>query len=222
MRQVPSILPSTVLAGGPVVVANGGGLEARGPREKEIERRAYQRGRAEGYEAGRGEGVAEGRQAARKELEAARQALAAATAELGEARRRFLAEAGDGVLELALAVARKIVCGEAAATRQVAQRVVAEAIRQAQDAAVLRVRLHPRDKEAIDQAGGGPPGIELAADPAIQPGGCVAETDCGAIDATIDSQWEAVAAALREAADDHHADGEPQPPAPPGADHGEH
>jgi len=43
-------------------------------------------------------------------------------------------------------------------------------------------------------------GVELVADPSISPGGCVVETDCGAIDAQVETQWGEVQAALQHAA----------------------
>jgi len=200
VSQPPKVLARTVLSGGPVVLGHPleGDMLPESPRARE----ARQRGYAEGRRAGRAEGLAEGREAVGAELRSARAALAAAAEQLVEERRRLLEHVGDGALELALAVARKVVHAELGASAQAAARVVEAALARAGEAAVVRVRVSPSDVERIEQAGSDGVGRGLlVADPAVTPGGCVVETDCGCVDATVEAQWEALRAALAEAAD---------------------
>jgi flagellar assembly protein FliH len=201
MIHPQNVLPGAVVAGGPITLSPGlgGPPEALNAREKEIERRACELGRADGLRAGREQGLAEGREAAQAELRSARQALEAALGELAEARRRLVDGSRGPLLRLALHVARRIVRAEAAASAEVAARALDAATERARDAAIVRVRVHPRDKAAIDQACLGGPCPDVVADPAVSPGGCLVETECGTVDATVESQWDTVRAALDEA-----------------------
>ena len=199
------ILCDTVLAGGPVVLTHGPG--AFGPvsaqmaeRERqlrqEIERGACERGYAEGAEAGRRQGEAAGREAATAELSGAAATLAQALEQLAAERGRILAELERGALGLALAVARKMVHAEAEATGAVAERVIAAAVQHTRDATAVRVRVNPADKARIEAAGDRAAIAELVGDPSISPGGCIVETDCGEVDATVETQWDALRSAI--------------------------
>jgi flagellar assembly protein FliH len=127
------------------------------------------------------------------------------------------AELRQGALDLALAVARKIVHAELEASAEATARVIDAAVRHAQDAAVVRVRVNPADKERIEAAHPAGARPELAADPAVAPGGCVVETDCGDIDATVETQWQIIRSAiLAEAERDEHST-EDAAPLPSGA-----
>jgi len=203
------IFADPVLAGGPVVLAPAPPAEAEqlSPREREIERRALAEGRSEGFRLGREAGLDEGRRAAEAELASAAGALAQAMRDLAAQRQRFLAGAKEAVLRLALAVARKIVHREVHGGGTAA-RVIEAALSSACEATALRVRLSPQDREHVVQASRlqGPDGqarclphVELVADPSISPGGCVVETDCGSIDAQVETQWGEVQAALEGA-----------------------
>ncbi len=198
MSQSPRILSGVVLAGGPVLLACGperARTREELERERALERAGYERGRGEGLAAGREQGAAEGRRAAEGELASASAALGAALGRLAEERSRALAELRDGALRLALAVARRIVRAELEASAEAAARVVEGAVRHAHDSAVVRVRVHPGDKQRIE--GVHPdPGYELVADPAVGPGGCIVETECGDIDATVETQWEVLTSAI--------------------------
>lgn len=176
---------------------------------------AYQRGRQDGLAAGRAQGHAQGLRKgraderavadaelaeARHALEDVRRSFEQALQALGGERNRLLDQARDDLLALALAIARKIVHTEVAASRDIAAHVARDALDAARDATVLHVRLNPRDRELLAADPCGLEAIALVADPAISPGGCIVETQCGAIDATVETQWQQVTAALLNAA----------------------
>jgi flagellar assembly protein FliH len=203
MSQAPRVVPDAVLMGAPLILTHRSPLggDAFTPHEKRLQAKAFEAGRAEGLEAGHEQGLAEGRRRAEADLAKAREALASGLRALEERQSRFLADGRDAVLRLALAVARKVIHDEISpASRRVAARVVAAAVESARDATPLRVRVNPADQPRIEQAGGAEHLPELVADPAISSGGCIVETDCGWIDATVESQWATVRSALEEAA----------------------
>ena len=63
----------------------------------------------------------------------------------------------------------------------------------------LRLRLHPDDLERVQRflrVDPDTPRYRLLADARITPGGCIAETALGSIDATVETRWERVIAAV--------------------------
>jgi len=213
------IVSDAVLASRPVVVFPGGVPKAKTltPRERALQSEARAAGRTEGSQEGQQQGAAEGRRAATAEFAQACEALAAGMQALADERRRMLADERDAVVRLALAVARKVLHAEVLLCADAAARVVEAAVAGAQDATVVRIRLHPDDGERIAATEGAAFPYELVPDPSISPGGCVVETDCGCIDASLESQWAAVEAAMLEAA---AAEPTPDPPAPDEPAHG--
>jgi len=191
-----SVMSHAVLAGSPVVLAHGLGAENLSPRERRLQAKALEAGHAEGSRVGYERGLAEGMKAAQAEFASAREALEAGLAAVAGERRRLLADSRDAILKLALAVAGKVLHGEVRHNAEAAASVLDAALACVQDARAVRARVNPGDLERIRQARPDAPVPDVVADPAIGPGGCVVETDCGAIDATVDSQWEIVVEAL--------------------------
>jgi len=208
------IVSHAVRTESPLVLSHGSPGECLTARERRLQSKALEAGRAEGLKSGLDRGLAEGRRAAEAELAAARDALAAGARALVEERKRFLDGSRDAVLSLVLAVARKVIHDEVRLSAEAAARVVEAALASLRDATAVRIRVHPGDKSRIEQArpaapASGHPLPELVADPAIGPGGCIVETDCGSVDATVESQWEIVQAALTQAMREFHGE-EPQ------------
>ena len=202
MNHSRRVLSEARLEESPVLVAPAS-LSALRPvteRERKLWRAAHEAGRAEGERAGYERGLAEGLKQAEAQLASAAAAVGKAAQALAAERRAAIQAAKAIALEVALAVARRIVRSEIERGAQVAAKAVEAALAEAGEAAVVRVRVNPDEKPQIErflQATGVP---ELVADPAISPGGCVVETDCGSLDATVEAQWALAEAALREAA----------------------
>jgi len=110
--------------------------------------------------------------------------------------RNGIAQAEGQLVELTLAIARRLVDQESEENHEIVKGVFKAAMEQVRNQTVLAVHLNPRDVEEIMPQF--PDGrIELIPDATIQPGGCRIETDMGEMDATIDTQWAAVASAIR-------------------------
>ena len=180
----------------------------------------FEQGRQQGFEQGHAEGHAqgvaaghdEGRQTGHSEGYAAGlaegQALARAHAEqlknmADELSRSLLTieeDIGQGLIALALDIARKVV-GDTLAQHPEAIVTSAREVMHADPAAEppLRLWVHPDDlalingylaDEIIDS------NWRIATDASLTRGGCRAETAYGAIDATLETRWRRVAAAL--------------------------
>jgi type III secretion protein L len=142
--------------------------------------------RREARAAGREEGVAE-----------ASAALVRAAAE----RDRLLSAAEADLVELAFAVAERVV-GDAA-ERGTVVAVARRALEAARDRAHVAVRAHPADLAALRAAEpelsallARAPGVALRGDAAIARGGVIVETEAGSVDATLATQLGALRRAV--------------------------
>jgi flagellar assembly protein FliH len=163
---------------------------AAAPTERE--RRAFERGRAQG----RAEGAAEERQ---RRLEHAAQLERL----FGELRARFaeLESAGaDALLDCALVIARQVVRREIATRRDALLPAAREAVAMVIDSQTHpRVHVNPEDFAALREdleADGLFKGCRFIADASVSRGGCRVETSLGEIDATVETRWRRVLAAL--------------------------
>ena len=129
------------------------------------------------------------------------------TAQVGAIAQTFQAQLGELEQELAGALARVAVeiARQVVRTELVTQPRLIEAVAQealatlVHSARHVRVRVHPEDHHLLVQQGQldlESRQARLFADPAIQRGGCVVESDIGVIDAAIDTRWRNAAAAL--------------------------
>jgi flagellar assembly protein FliH len=160
-----------------------------------------------GFEAGRAEGCAQAREAERariagetaglaKLLEGVAQGIEAKRAEL-------LAEAERDLVSLSIAIAERILRGEVAAGRPVAQANLRRAIELVVNRNELEILVHPEDlgqveafvpelrKRFTEIAR-----IELRADPSVSRGGCAVLTKQGGVDADLQTQLGEIERAL--------------------------
>lgn len=175
-------------------------VAASAERVRQIDERA----RAEGYAAGHREGHREGLEAGRRDAVAettprvARldEMLAGLTTDLS----RLEHELAQEVMQLGLAVARKLV-GEALRIRpEIVRESVAEALRHvAHIRGPVSVVINPHDAQIVrSYLETSPPrdAWSLREDASIDCGGCRLETPAGEVDATVGQRWHRVTAAL--------------------------
>lgn len=149
-------------------------------------------GHAQGHEAG----YAEGTEAAR--LETARiNTLAGTVAQSLDALEQ---DVGQSLISLAVRIAEQVLRTTLDTQPQHLLDLVSEIVNisPVEDAS-LRLRLHPDDLTLVQQflkTDPDTPRYRLLADERITRGGCIAETALGSIDATIETRWKRVVAAL--------------------------
>ena len=154
---------------------------------------------AEAREQGHRQGLRDGLAAAGEQIAPAAEALAAA-AEGVLALRAELIEAGERrAVELALAIAAKVIGTTVAAGPEAVLEVVSGALRRTTERDRLVIEVAPDDlplvRESVDGLAaqlGGVGRIEVVAERRIARGGCIVRTGEGEIDATIDRQLERV------------------------------
>ena len=198
---------------------------ARAQREADaLRKQARDEGKASGYAAGLAQGMAEGRaeglQRANEEghaagraaglaevgpqLTAAHAALASAVSQIDVSRHDLEQAATAEVVQLALAVARRVTKRQAALEPAVLVANLADAVRLAVRAADVRILVHPDQRVTIEQE---LPRlkmdwptlthVELVDDPTMTPGGCrVLTRSGGEVDARIETQLDRIIAEM--------------------------
>lgn len=185
--------------------------EQRGRRraaqlEREAIPRGHEQGRREAFEQAREEAGRVALQEARQNYTQLFQALTAGLEAFEQNKRRLLAIAESELLELAVAIGRRV-CKYSVADSSSSARANAvallELVKHEND---VELHLNPADLQtlgaaanetlvAADRLGH----VELVADPAVDRGGCVLNSRTGTIDAKLETQLDRVAAALMKA-----------------------
>lgn len=126
---------------------------------------------------------------------------------LRDARAKLLEEAADQVVELAFAVARRVLRREVEADPEAALPLVRELLQRAAAGTQVTVHLSPRDHtmlsahDALPESAG-LDGVHFRLNAGITPGGVLVETAAGGLDGRIETQLELIEAALRAPRED--------------------
>jgi flagellar assembly protein FliH len=178
--------------------------EARQEAEEKV-KEAY----AEGLRRGMETGLARFQASVSESAEALRQAASAMEA----ARAAFLDSLEPQVVDLAVAMAERILQREAETDPELIGRVVREALEHLMDRERVRVRVNPEDLEAmraykvtlLDDFEGVNE-IQVQEDASIAPGGCIIESELMQVDARLETQFAQIVDAVTRAP----APGEPE------------
>lgn len=154
-----------------------------------LERQAHE----EGYAAGHAQGLAEARAQGRERV-ARLEAICAQAARPLDA---LDVAVEQELARLALLVARRVIAHELAARPE----LVVQAVRQAAAALPaatreLRVRLHPDDLVLLRELEAVEPHWQLVADPALQRGDCLLESERSRLDARVETRLAAMVDAV--------------------------
>jgi flagellar assembly protein FliH len=167
-----------------------------------IERDAFAKGYAQGERAGTEAGTAR--------ADAMLRRLADTLDDLQRLRTELIRRTERDVVELALAIARKVLHREASLDRDLLVALARVALDRLADATAASIRLHP-DDYATAMAGrtaatATPHGVQILADPSVRRGGCLVRSDVGSIDVGVATQLDELTGALLG------DDGAPAPP----------
>lgn len=161
--------------------------------------------REKAFKEGLCQGEKAGSEAERKKMEPLLNNLRRALVQLEEARREIHRAAEKQIVELALAVARKVVCREVSVNRDVIVDVVKEALKRVANQELIKIRVGPAALEILKNPAcllaeemDGYESICIEEDKTISSGGCVIETQLGDIDARIEEQLRVLESAFKE------------------------
>lgn len=150
-------------------------------RREAIEREAYAEGYAKGTKAAEIEGA--------RRLEALRARLTATIADVSNLRPGLMRRAERELVRLAISIAERIVRREIEADPELLLVMARVAIDRLGERAAAVVHLHPDDYAGLTRGQDARiASLDLVADPAVPPGGCLIASAAGEIDAGIDAQ----------------------------------
>ena len=173
--------------------ARGGGAEMseQQARLAALERDAF----AKGYE----QGERAGAEAAAQRGEAILRRLTQTVEELTTLRAEMIHQTERQMVQLALAIARRIVHREVSLDQDLLVAMARVALDRLGDSAQVTVRLNPEEFEATGAARVAQLGaahVTVEADPRVPRGGCRVESSLGTLDAGVDAQLQEIAYAL--------------------------
>ncbi len=166
----------------------------------------YAIGQAAGYQAGYDQAYAEASSAHGEQLRAFTAALQKTHDGLEESIAQWF-EASEKELEtMAIAIAEHLISSQLNLDRSFVTETTKHALREISEANRARIRVNPFDavilsnsREELLAANASLRGVEIVDDASIY-GGCVIETERGAVDATIETRLELLQGGLEEAA----------------------
>lgn len=179
--------PMDGLPDGPLVGQDG---------ERVIEQRLL-----EAHAAGLREGEAAGQRRAAAELQPVIARLVRSIDEISGLRPRLRREAERDVVQLALAIARRILARELSVDPDAMRGLVLGALERLRSQEISRVRVDPAQEPAVtaclrqtitDRT------VEVIADPACERGAVVFETERGSLDASVESQLQEIERGLTD------------------------
>jgi flagellar assembly protein FliH len=159
--------------------------------------------RQEAYDLGMTEGVRRGAAQQKQELAQLVNSLSGVISELTKAKREFLGRIESEVLNLAFAIAEKVISHEITTDKDVVCKVLGGALKKVVDKEGMKIRVSPDDyRYLMEKKAHIFPGLEgikdvmLESDATIGPGGVVIESVFGEVDARLDQQMNELKAAL--------------------------
>jgi flagellar assembly protein FliH len=184
------LLPGPPLSAEPVQAAE----ETRAAHEVQLaalEREAF----ANGYAAGERAGL----EAGNTRAEAMLRRLAQTLDELKSLRVTMIRQTEQQMVQLALAIAHRILLRESSIDRDLLVALARVALERLGDAGSATIRLNPEDyAQTVQRHGDHWAGarVRVVADPGVSRGGCLVESDFGVVDASLDAQFAQVVQAF--------------------------
>jgi flagellar assembly protein FliH len=153
------------------------------------------------HAAGVHEGEIAGRNRAGAEMQPVMERLARSIQEIANMRNRLRREAESDVVQLALAIARRVIRREMVADPDALRGLVMAAVEKLQGQEISRVKVHPSHaamvKSCLQQAVSGGL-VEVVPDQSREVGSVIFETSRGNLDASVDSQLQEIERGLAD------------------------
>ncbi len=156
-----------------------------------IEREAFANGYAQGERAGFEAGT--------HRAEAMFRRLAATIEELTTLRRRMIAEGERELVQLALAIARRVVQREVTVDHDLVMTIARVALDRLGEGTAATIRLNPEDYRAVVALHGDAWAgvrVRVLADDGVTRGGCKVESDIGLVDGSVEAQFDSISREL--------------------------
>lgn len=153
-----------------------------------VRKKAFQ----EGFQAG----ADAAEKSARDSYEKALAGLRGAASAFEQARPALMAEAQAELVDLAFAIARRVLRREIGVDPNATRAIASACMAEAGGAPVKKIWVHPDDVDSVREGVG--PGVEVAGDETMTRGGAVIETERGRLDGSIEAQLDEIAKGLAD------------------------
>jgi flagellar assembly protein FliH len=166
------------------------------PPEPEIDRASIER---DAFTKGYAQGERAGAEAAAARGEAMVRRLAQTIEELGALRHDLMHKSERQLVQLSIAIATRVIQREISLDRELLVAMARVALDRLGDTSTATIRLHPEDYAATGATRGGAlttDHVRVVADPMVNRGGCLVESDFGLIDLSVAAQVGEIANAL--------------------------
>jgi flagellar assembly protein FliH len=174
----------------------------------QLNAQAYRKGFADGLEKGMIDAENAWHRMGEKKIEPLLLNLQEVLLQLNHIRKETYQEIEKEVVELALAIARQVICREITFNRDIVVCVAREALAKVEDPGRIKIKMSPSDLKFIKETRSqlsdliqNVDNVTFEAEENIQSGGCIIETDLGEIDARIERQLQAVEESFRNTMD---------------------
>jgi flagellar assembly protein FliH len=161
----------------------------------------YEQRVREAHAAGLREGEAAGRSRAAAEVQPVIDRLARSIEEMAGLRARLRAEAEGDLVQLSLAIARRVLRREIAIDPEALHGLILAALQKLQGQEIARVRVHPSHAGAVTaclRQNLNAEQIQVIADPSREIGAVIFETQRGNLDAGVESQLQEIERGLAD------------------------
>ncbi len=145
------------------------------------------------------QGKEEGQQEVKLQFGSSLEMLAQGIEEVSQLRATLLQNSTQDMLRLVLSIARQVIHGEVSINRELILTTIDKALRAAVRSDHYHIKVHPDDLALVTEnkplfitSINGLESITIEGDQKIAQGGCLVESDLGAVDATIDGQLEEI------------------------------
>jgi flagellar assembly protein FliH len=189
-KPLPPAQPAQAAHAPAPAAAPGDAAHEVRPSFAELERDAFTKGYSQGERAGA--------EAAARRGEAMLRRLAQTVEELAGLRGELIQKTERQVVQLALAIAERILRREVSLDRDLLIAMARVALERLGENTAATIRLNPADHAHIGDAARVSEGsiVRIVADPLVSSGGCLVQSDFGLIDVGIDAQLNELASAL--------------------------
>ena len=145
------------------------------------------------------QGKEEGQQEIRLQFDSSLEMLAQGIEDVSRLRATLLQNSTQDMLRLVLSIARQVIHGEVSLNRELILTTIEKALRAAVRSDHYHIKVNPDDLALVTEKKplfiasiNGLESITFEADPKVDQGGCLVESELGAVDATIDGQLEEI------------------------------
>jgi flagellar assembly protein FliH len=166
---------------------------------KEAYAAGFPSGEEAGFKKGFEDGYTKGKAQSVEEVHNAFAMMNRVIDELRAYRSEILAESRKDIVKMALAVAEKVLHKEIMLSPDAVVSIVKNALSKVNFKRQFTIQVNPLDMEVIQNAGpqisamlDHAESLQFKADPKVEPGGCIVQTESGVVDAQVDRQFQEI------------------------------